>query len=118
MKIFKRKQKRAFLYEPYGDMGNAVLLYFHKKPTHPGYLDDEWDMTGVDVPTKEYPEWNFWRIISNKTIGIDEITHDLSKNEIKEIKQYIKKHSELVPNIFENFVKQQNEPSARLSRQT
>ena len=101
MKIFKKKQKRTFIYEPYGDNGDAVLLYFHKKPTSQGNFDDTWDMTGVDVPTKECPEWSFWRNIQNETVGNDNIPHDLSKKEMKEIKQYIREHRELVPNIFE-----------------
>ena len=71
MKIFKKKQKRTFIYEPYGDNGDAVLLYFHKKPTSQGNFDDTWDMTGVDVPTKECPEWSFWRNIQNETDGND-----------------------------------------------
>ena len=101
MKIFKKKQKRTFIYEPYGDNGDAVLLYFHKKPTSQGNFDDTWDMTGVDVPTKECPEWSFWRNIQNETVGNDNIPHDLSKKEMEEIKQYIREHRELVPNMFE-----------------
>lgn len=101
MKIFKKKQKRTFIYEPYGDNGDAVLLYFHKKPTSPGNFDDTWDMTGVDVPTKECSEWSFWRNIQNETVGNDIIPHDLSKREMEEIKQYIREHRELVPNMFE-----------------
>ena len=101
MKIFKKKQKRTFIYEPYGDNGDAVLLYFHKKPTSQGNFDDTWDMTGVDVPTKECPEWSFWRNIQNETDGNDIIPHDLSKKEMEEIKQYIREHRELVPNMFE-----------------
>ena len=101
MDISKKKEKRMFIYEPYGDNGATVLLYFHKKPTNPGNFNDTWDMTGVDVPTKECPEWNFWRNIQNETIGNDDIPHDLSKSEIREIKQYIREHRELVPNMFE-----------------
>lgn len=41
---------REFLYEPYGDNGAAVLLYFHQKPTE---KSPDFDMTGVDVPIKE-----------------------------------------------------------------
>ena len=40
MKIFKKKQKRTFIYEPYGDSGDEVLLYFHQKPTSPGNFND------------------------------------------------------------------------------
>lgn len=103
MKIFKKKQKRTFIYEPYGDNGDAVLLYFHQKPTNPMNFDDTWDMTGVDVPTKECPEWSFWRNIQNATVGNDDIPHDLSKREMEEIKQYIREHRELVPNMFEQM---------------
>ena len=101
MKIFKKKQKRTFIYEPYGDSGDEVLLYFHQKPTSPGNFNDTWDMTGVDVPTKGCPEWSFWRNIQNEIVGNDNIPHDLSKYEIREIKQYIREHRELVPNMFE-----------------
>lgn len=101
MKSFKDTQKRTFIYEPYGDNGDAVLLYFHKKPTNPGYFNDEWDMTGVDVPTKECPEWSFWRNIQTIEQGNDNIQHDLSKKEMAEIKQYIREHRDLVPNMFE-----------------
>lgn len=100
MKIFKKKQKRTFLYEPYAENGDAVLLYFHKKPTKEDNYNS-WDMTGVDVPTKQCPEWSFWRSIQNETDGYDEIPHDLSKSEIKMIKQYIRNHKELVPNMYE-----------------
>ena len=41
---------REFLYEPYGDNGAAVLLYFHQKSTE---KSPDFDMTGVDVPIKE-----------------------------------------------------------------
>ena len=101
MKIFKEKQKRTFIYEPYGDSGDEVLLYFHQKPTSPGNFNDTWDMTGVSVPTKECSEWGFWRNIQNETVGNDIIPHDLSKREMEEIKQYIREHRELVPNMFE-----------------
>lgn len=101
MKIFKKKEKRTFLYEPYGDNGSALLLYFHKKPINPLNSDDEWDMTGVDVPTKECPVWSFWRNAETVEDGNDYIPHDLSKKEMEEIKQYIRKHRNLVPNMFE-----------------
>lgn len=101
MIFFKKKKKRTFLYEPYGCMGDSLLLYFHKKPTSPGNFDDTWDMTGVDVPTKECPEWYFWRNTQTVECGNDNIPHDLSKKEMKEIKQYIRKHKELVPNMAE-----------------
>lgn len=101
MKIFKKKEKRIFLYEPYGDSGDELLLYFHKEPTSKGNFDDTWDMTGVSVPTKECPEWAFWRNIQTIEQGNDNIPHDLSKKEIKEIKQYIREHRDLVPNMFE-----------------
>ena len=58
-------------------------------------------MTGVAVPTKECPEWGFWKNIQNETDGTDMIPHDLSKKEMEEIKQYIREHRELVPNMFE-----------------
>lgn len=58
MGIFKKKAKRKFIYELNGDSGDVVLLYFHNKPESQGNFDDTWDMTGVDVPTKECPEWN------------------------------------------------------------
>lgn len=101
MNIFKRKEKRTFLYEPYGNMGNSVLLYFYKKPTNKGDFDDIWDMIGVDVPTKECPKWSFWRNIQTLEKGNDDIPHDLTKKEMREIKQYIRQHKDLVPNIFE-----------------
>ena len=101
MKIFKKKPKRTFLYEPYGNNGHAVLLYFHKRPTSEGNFNDTWDMTGVDVPVKECPEWSFWRNIQNEQVGNDDIPHDLTKAEIKEIKRYIMEHRELVPNMCE-----------------
>jgi len=101
MNIFKKKEKRTFLYKPYGEYGDAVLLYFHKEPTSKGNFDDTWDMTGVDVPTKECPYWSFWRNIENAEQGNDNIPHDLSKKEIAEIKQYIREHRELVPRMVE-----------------
>lgn len=46
--------KRVFIYEPYAENGDAVLLYFHKRPSDKDNYNS-WDMTGVDVPTKECP---------------------------------------------------------------
>jgi hypothetical protein len=63
-----------------------------------GNFDDTWDMTGVDVPTKECPEWSFWRHTES-----DDIPHDLTKTEIEEIKQYIRTHRELVPRMFDEI---------------
>lgn len=93
--------KRTFIYQPYAENGDAVLLYFHKKPSEKDNYNS-WDMTGVDVPTKECPnEWSFWRNIQNDEVGNDDIPHDLSESEIEEIKEYIIKHREqLVPNMF------------------
>jgi hypothetical protein len=93
--------KRNFLYKPYGNDGNAVLLYFHKKPVNPGNSDDEYDMTGVDVPTKECPVWSFWRSVKDANSESYEIHHDLSQAEITEIKNYIRNHKDLVPNMSE-----------------
>lgn len=54
--------KRTFIYQPYAENGDAVLLYFHKKPSEKDNYNS-WDMTGVDVPTKECPnEWSFGEI--------------------------------------------------------
>ena len=39
--------------------------------------------------------------IQNETVGNDNIPHDLSKKEMEEIKQYIREHRDLVPNMFE-----------------
>ena len=100
MNIFRKKEKRTFLYEPYGENGDAVLLYVHQKPTSSGNFDDTWDMTGVDVPTKECPEWSFWRNIQTKECGNDNIPHDLTKKEMKEIKKYILAHRNLVPELY------------------
>ena len=100
----KNQETRTFLYEPYGDSGDELLLYFHKKPTSAGNFDDTWDMTGVSVPTKECPEWSFWRNIQNVECGNDCIPHDLNKKEILEIKNYIRKHKELVPNMYEEDI--------------
>lgn len=101
MSFSRRKQKRTFLFEPYGKGGFSLLLFFHKKPVNPGNFDDEWDMTGVDVPTKECSEWSFWRNIETFDKGNDNIPHDLSKKEIAEIKKYIREHKELVPAMYE-----------------
>lgn len=88
---------RKFLYEPYGDNGAAILLYFHQKPTE---KYDDFDMIGVDVPVKEDPEWRFWRSVHNDEFGIDDIEPDLTEGEKEQIKKYILEHRELVPNIF------------------
>ena len=101
MNIFKKKEKRKFLYEPYGEYGDALLLYFHKKPTNKGNFDNEFDMTGVDVPTKECSEWGFWRMVQTSEVSMYDIPHDLTKREITEIKQYIREHRDLVPNMYE-----------------
>ena len=88
---------REFLYEPYGDNGAAVLLYFHQNPTE---KSPDFDMTGVDVPIKEDQEWRFWRSVHNEKYGIDDIEPDLTNEEKEHIKKYILEHNELVPNIF------------------
>lgn len=93
-------KKREFIYEPYAEGGNAVLLYFHKKPSQEDNYNS-WDMTGVDVPTKECPEWSFWRNIQDDTDGNYDVSPDLTNQEIEEIKQYVREHKELVPNMFE-----------------
>ena len=53
---------REFLYEPYGDNGAAVLLYFHQKPTE---KSPDFDMACGDVSIKEDQEWRFWRSVHN-----------------------------------------------------
>ena len=96
--IKKFIKKRKFLYIPYAESGDAVLLYYHQRPT--GNFDNTWDMTGVDVPTKECPKWSFWRNIQSKESGNDMIPHDLTKREIRRIKKYILQHKELVPRLW------------------
>lgn len=93
--------KRIFLYEPYDvENGDAVLLYFHKRPENPKTGLDTWDMTGVDVPTKDCPEWKFWRNVQTAEEGNFETAHDLTPEECKEIQHYILSHPELVPNMY------------------